>query len=291
MNKNNLSLKEYVNVFISDFADIDLLDGEIFMDLKTPLYPEIKPVYKISNKNRIYSTESNKFLSVKIKKSGNGYFQVNLQTSYKGCPYSIGKSYPMHRLMMAIFNPVDNMEKLHVNHKDGNKSNNDLTNLEWCTSSENTIHAIRTGLFVPPVGEDASGATISEKTARRICELIRSGNFSHNEIAQMTNSTKSIVQSIARGATWKHVSKEYNLNMREVNKAPKKFSVQDIHNVCKYFQDNKISECESVRKYIIRTAVSTGLLKGDLVDENLIYSLRLLYKRKSYDIITSKYKY
>ena len=84
MNKNNLSLKEYVNVFISDFADIDLLDGEIFMDLKTPLYPEIKPVYKISNKNRIYSTESNKFLSVKIKKSGNGYFQVNLQTSYKG---------------------------------------------------------------------------------------------------------------------------------------------------------------------------------------------------------------
>jgi len=47
---------------------------------------------------------------------------------------------------MLTFNPVDNSEQLEVNHKDGNKLNNRLDNLEWCTSSENKIHALTTGL-------------------------------------------------------------------------------------------------------------------------------------------------
>lgn len=57
------------------------------------------------------------------------------------------KHYQLHRIVLSVFNPCDNMELLQVNHIDGNKSNNSISNLEWCTCKENMEHAIRTGLF------------------------------------------------------------------------------------------------------------------------------------------------
>lgn len=52
----------------------------------------------------------------------------------------------LHRLIMYTFCYFPGCEKFEVNHIDGNKLNNNITNLEWCTSSENTIHAINNGL-------------------------------------------------------------------------------------------------------------------------------------------------
>jgi HNH endonuclease len=54
------------------------------------------------------------------------------------------KNFKVHRLVMESIYP--RMEKKHVNHVDGNKKNNRLSNLEWCTPSENKIHAFKTGL-------------------------------------------------------------------------------------------------------------------------------------------------
>ena len=54
--------------------------------------------------------------------------------------------YSVHRLILENFNPVEGMDKLQVNHKDGNRRNNKLENLEWVTCQENINHAINNNL-------------------------------------------------------------------------------------------------------------------------------------------------
>ena len=55
-------------------------------------------------------------------------------------------NYSVHRLVLMTFNPVDGFENLQVNHINGNKSDNRLSNLEWSTPKENQQHAINHGL-------------------------------------------------------------------------------------------------------------------------------------------------
>jgi hypothetical protein len=61
------------------------------------------------------------------------------------CKNGVVKIILVHKLIAFTFkkNPL---KKKYVNHKDGNKLNNHKDNLEWCTTSENAIHAYRTGL-------------------------------------------------------------------------------------------------------------------------------------------------
>ena len=55
----------------------------------------------------------------------------------------------VHRLVLSAFHPIEKMQDFLVNHKDGNPGNNKLENLEWITSSGNTIHSIENGLIQP----------------------------------------------------------------------------------------------------------------------------------------------
>lgn len=72
----------------------------------------------------------------KILKSGvlRGYHHVSLRKDNKT------KIFKVHRLVLQTFEPNEDYEKLQVNHIDGDKSNNNLTNLEWCNSQENQLH-------------------------------------------------------------------------------------------------------------------------------------------------------
>lgn len=63
----------------------------------------------------------------------NGYLVVNLWKNNKGTDFYV------HRLVLSAFLPIN--QKLDVNHKDGNKKNNNLENLEWCSRSQNIKHA------------------------------------------------------------------------------------------------------------------------------------------------------
>lgn len=93
-----------------------------------------KNVRQLSNKSKI----------LKQSLSSSGYLHVQL--------YKQGKSKTImtHILVAKAF--VDNpSNKREVNHIDGNKSNNNMNNLEWVTRSENLSHAIKLGLRKPPM--------------------------------------------------------------------------------------------------------------------------------------------
>lgn len=65
------------------------------------------------------------------------------------CLNTYRKTIKIHRLVaMHFLPPVSG--KTHVNHKDGNKKNNHVANLEWVTPSENISHAIRIGIKAKP---------------------------------------------------------------------------------------------------------------------------------------------
>ena len=78
--------------------------------------------------------------SINSSKSNSIYYMVRLINDE-----GFTKKKYIHRLMAELF--IDNPNELpEVNHKDGNKHNNAISNLEWVSKSENSIHAYVTGL-------------------------------------------------------------------------------------------------------------------------------------------------
>ena len=104
-------------------------------------YP-LKFDYYVTDDGRVWSDKSKKFLSQSEDK--NGYMKVGL-CSIDLPPKKVHR-YSVHRLIMENFCPVEGMEKLQVNHIDGNKKNNHVDNLEWNTRKENDSHARKMGL-------------------------------------------------------------------------------------------------------------------------------------------------
>ena len=103
---------------------------------------------------------------------------------------------------MMAFNPVKNMNELEVNHIDGNKKNNKLENLEWCTASENQIHAFKTGLNKARKGEESNLSKLTEDDVKKVFELREKGLL-QKEIAEIVGCTKSNISCILRKKSWK----------------------------------------------------------------------------------------
>lgn len=93
--------------------------------------------YEVSNYGNVRNINTNKYIIGDINNCG--YYRVSLYDNGKS------KKYFRHRLVAMHF--IDNPNEYDfVNHKDGDKSNNSVINLEWCTQSYNEKHAFATGL-------------------------------------------------------------------------------------------------------------------------------------------------
>lgn len=184
--------------------------------------------YDVYDDGRIYSHFRRKFLKPEVTRFG--YLQVTL--SVDGKP----RRFRVHQLVAQCF--IDNPEHLPmVNHIDGNKMNNNVSNLEWCTAYDNNKHARETGLN--PVSESnakrwedpefrkrtvtnmskgiiASGCSSGANNPRYRYQIQQNGiDITRIELASLLHWSQSYTDAvIRRAANGKHYSQLDQLSIQ-----------------------------------------------------------------------------
>lgn len=154
--------------------------------------------YLISNTGRVKNIVELRDLKFYDSK---GYFKIELRDDNNE-----RKKVFVHRLVALNFIPNPS-NKPQVNHIDGDKNNNNIENLEWCTQSENMKHAFKTGLNVlnPLKGEDRHNSKMTEEKVILLREMYDSGEFLLKELAEEFNISITVTWNIAKRNTWKHI--------------------------------------------------------------------------------------
>lgn len=116
-----------------DNSNENIFENEIWKNIPKEIVDNFENNYKISNYGRL-KNRNNRISNGNINPSG--YSWVNIKT----------KQYLLHRLVAKIFIENPDNKKI-INHKDGNKSNNNIQNLEWVSQSENVKHAYKNNLI------------------------------------------------------------------------------------------------------------------------------------------------
>lgn len=158
--------------------------------------------YIITDCGKVFNSKG---WQMKFRVNGAGYAQLGIRMLD-----GQRKFFVLHRLVAAAF--IDNPEnKPHVNHIDGNKLNNHVSNLEWCTPKENMYHAVH--VLGQGVGDNNGNRVISSVQAEQICKLLELGHTNY-EIAEAMEITLGIVTTIRSGKCWKNISSKYKIPRR-----------------------------------------------------------------------------
>ena len=279
------SIERYIEKFNvaqnEDLAFVERFPLEIFFPITDSEIPGIREGYYISNYSRVYSSISKKFLKMKV--GSTGYYEFTVPCRHYNHNQ---KSVTLHRVLMMTFSPLDDYTGMVVNHIDGNKLNSFLYNLEWTDFKGNAIHASQHNLLHPAHGENHCCAKITANQAEQICQYLESRRYNYNDIAKRVGTTRGIVESIKQGKSWKDISCNYNLNFK-ADRMSRVFTFDDIHNICKYFQNNPKSDTMSIRQYIIMCLNDVNVP----ISASNINALRKIYKKERWKFICNNYNY
>lgn len=155
------------------------------------------PNYSIDECGNIFNRDGKRLKPCRNKK---GYLKVYLYND------SGRKCMSVHRLVAQAFIPNPN-NLPEVNHKDTNKNNNVVSNLEWCTGSENIKHAIQKGIhFIPTgCGEDSTNHKLTWEQVNFIREhyKFRDKKYNSVQLAKMFNVRPETVRAVVNGTSWR----------------------------------------------------------------------------------------
>lgn len=178
--------------------------------------------YAACSSGKIYSIRAGRFLQPTIGRMG--YCEVTLSQDGKRNNFSV------HRLVAIAY--IDNPDDAPVvNHKDGDKTNNRLSNLEWMTYQENSQHAVDTGLRVGTRNPDRS---LDDETAHKVCQLLED-NWRNKDIAALLNIKHTIVGNIRFGRDYADISCEYNV--RGTLPSRRKICTEKLIRICEMLED------------------------------------------------------
>ena len=150
--------------------------------------------YEVSDEGHVRNKKTGRVLKEFIGKDG------YLRTQFEG------KTRTVHRVVASAFIARPD-GKLFVNHKDGNKQNNAVANLEWCTRCENIRHAFEHGLIPNRKGTKNGRCKLTYEEVSFILENYIPGNkeYGAKALAKEFGVAPQTISAVASGQNWRRL--------------------------------------------------------------------------------------
>ena len=220
-----------------------------------------------SNKGRIYSTIDRELIVPKVAKRG--YLQVSLRIVKGGNP----RTLRVHRIIIGCFNKGIPETFETVNHINGDKGDNRIENLEYCTVTENNRHFARELKHEQPQSAEyivAEMRKYRDEINRLYKEQQQNKPRGRREIE--LQEYKEIKDLVKRFYPDKEICIKYNIKMSVIKvikdgdeeRTPRdQIPEETIIEICKDLEEGKLTQAEIVVKYKVRWSAISGLISRD----------------------------
>ena len=224
-------------------------------EFKPVYYKGKELLYLVSNKGRVYSKKYGRYLNP-------GYSSAYQKVSLTVSPNKRREFY-VHRLVAEAFIPNPNNYKV-VNHKDFNRSNNKVTNLEWIDHRGNYLHTLRNGAF-----DDAIYPRIKRKDVEIIGQMLESGYTYKQIVNRLSQYTPGNIHLLIHRPSKRDMKilSKYNIRkkghvLHQVNSRKREsISEEDLLKVIKMMEEGK--QTRQISKELgIKESTLSGIRSG-----------------------------